>query len=154
MTIEKDKVVAFHYTLKLDSGEIADSSDGREPLNFLVGSGQIIPGLEKEMIGMSIGDNKVVNVKPEDAYGVKDPNLKQTVSRTQLPDSIKPVIGERLQGQSEDGHVVHGQIVGVDDDYVEIDFNHPLADEALTFDIKIVDVRDASAEEIDHGHVH
>jgi len=154
MTIEKDKVVSFHYTLKLDSGEVADSSENREPLDFLVGKGQIIPGLENEMIGMSAGDKKLVTVRPEDAYGAKDPALVQTVSREQIPDSINVAVGEQLQGQSADGHVVQGQIVGVDEKSVNIDFNHPLADEVLTFDIEIINVRDASAEELAHGHAH
>jgi FKBP-type peptidyl-prolyl cis-trans isomerase SlyD len=154
MTIEKDKVVSFHYTLKLDSGEVADSSENREPLNFLVGNGQIIPGLETEMIGMSTGDKKVVTVQPEDAYGKKDPGLVQTVGRENIPDSINIKVGERLQGQSADGHVVQGEIVSLDEKSVDIDFNHPLADEVLTFDIEIVDVREASAEELSHGHAH
>lgn len=154
MTIEKDKVVSFHYTLKLDSGEVADSSMNREPLNFLVGNGQIIPGLENEMLGMSAGDKKVVTVQPENAYGKKDPALVQTVGRENIPDSINVEVGERLQGQSTDGHVVQGEIVNMDENSVDIDFNHPLADEVLTFDIEIVDVRDASAEELSHGHAH
>ncbi len=154
MTIEKNKVVSFDYTLKLDSGEIADTSDGREPLNFLVGAGQIIPGLENEMIGMAVGDKKVVKVQPEDGYGKRNPAMVQSVPRENVPDSINVVVGEQLQGQSEDGHVVRGQIVEVNDNDIKIDFNHPLADEALTFDIEIVEIRDASAEEIDHGHVH
>ncbi|MBN1481373.1 peptidylprolyl isomerase [candidate division KSB1 bacterium] len=154
MTIKKDRVVSFHYTLTLDSGEIADTSDGREPLRFLVGSGQIIPGLENEMLGMSRGDSKVVTVQPEDAYGFKDQELIQTVDRTYIPDSINLVVGEQLEGQSEDGHRVRGQIASVDDQSVKIDFNHPLAGEVLTFDVKILNVRDASAEELDHGHAH
>jgi FKBP-type peptidyl-prolyl cis-trans isomerase SlyD len=154
MTVQNNKVVAFDYTLTLESGEIADTSDGREPLKFLVGSGQIIPGLENEMIGMAVGDKKVVNVKAEDAYGTKDPAMVQTVPREHIPDGINLVVGEQLQGQSENGHVVQGEIVAVDDQSIQIDFNHPLADQALTFDIEIVEVRDASAEEIDHGHVH
>ncbi len=153
MTIENNKVVSFDYTLTLDSGEIADTSNDREPLKFLVGSGQIIPGLEDEMIGMAVGDKKVVKVDPTEAYGTKDPALVQTVPVDHIPDNINLQVGEQLQGHSEDGHVVQGQIVEVDSTNVKIDFNHPLADEALTFDIEIVDIRDASAEEIDHGHV-
>ncbi len=154
MTVQNDKVVAFDYTLTLDSGEVADTSEGRGPLKFLVGSGQIIPGLENEMIGMAVGDKKVVNVQPEDAYGISSPEMIQTVPIEHMPDSINLQIGEEIQGQSEDGHIVHGQITSVDSQNVTIDFNHPLADQALTFDIEIVDIRDASPEEIDHGHVH
>jgi len=154
MTIEKNKVVSFDYTLTLDSGEIADTSDGREPLNFLVGVGQIIPGLENEMIGMSIGDKKVVTVQPKDAYGERNPDMVQSVPVEHLPDSINLVVGEEIEGQSEDGHIVYGQIIQIDSQSVKIDFNHPLADETLTFDIEIVGIRDATPEEIDHGHVH
>lgn len=154
MTINKDKVVTFHYTLRLDSGEIADTSEGRDPLNFLVGAGQIIPGLENQMIGMAIGDTKNIKVPPKDGYGVKDATLLQTVSRDHIPDSIKLAVGEKLEGQSEDGHVVQGQIVAVDDRSVQIDFNHPLADEVLTFDVEVVGIRDASPEELNHGHAH
>lgn len=154
MTVQKDKVVAFDYKLTLDSGEIADTSEGREPLKFLVGSGQIIPGLENEMMGMAVGDKKVVKVKPEDAYGVRNDAMIQSVPIEHIPDSINVQVGEQIQGQSEDGHVVQGEIVEVDSSHVKIDFNHPLADEALTFDIQVVEIRDASPEEIDHGHVH
>ena len=154
MTIEKNKVVALHYTLTLDSGEIADTSEGRDPLSFLVGGGQIIPGLENELIGLAKGDKKTITVQPEDAYGVKSDNLIQTVERDLIPDSITVEIGERLQGQSEDGHVVEGEIVAVDENNIQIDFNHPLADEVLTFDVHVVDIRDASPEELAHGHAH
>ncbi len=154
MQVAEKKVVSFHYTLKLDTGKVADSSEGKEPLNFLVGGGQIIPGLEKELIGMSAGDKKVVNVPPEEGYGVKDEHLVQTIDRNQIPDSVDLKVGETLSGQSEDGHVVEGVVAAIDGNVVEIDFNHPLADKVLTFDVEIVEVRDASAEELAHGHAH
>lgn len=154
MTIEKNKVVALHYTLTLNSGEIADSSAGGDPLSFLVGGGQIIPGLEDELLGLVKGDKKIITVQPEDAYGVKSKKLVQTIERDQIPDSVTIQIGERLQGQSDDGHIVEGEIVAVDEKNVRIDFNHPLADKVLTFDVEIVDIRDASPEELAHGHAH
>jgi len=154
MTIEKNKVVSFHYTLTLDTGEIADTSDGSEPLKFLVGGNQIIPGLEDELLGMSKGDQKTITVQPEHAYGQKDDKLIQSVDRKQIPDSLQLVVGEQLQGQTAEGHVVQGEIIDVGDQYVKIDFNHPLADKILTFDVEIVDVRDASSEELQHGHAH
>ncbi len=154
MVIEKDKVVAFNYKLTLDSGEVVDSSEGRDPLSFLVGAGQIIPGLEDEMIGMQVGDTKEVKVEPEKGYGEKDDRLVQTINRSQVPDSVDLELDMVLRGQSESGEVVEGKVVGLEDDSVEIDFNHPLAGEPLTFDIEIVDIREASPEEISHGHAH
>lgn len=154
MQIAEKKVVSFHYKLTLDDGEIADSSEGKAPLSFLVGGGQIIPGLEKELLGMSAGDKKVVSVQPEEGYGVKSDQLVQTIDRNQIPDSVDLKVGETLSGQSEDGHVVEGVVAAIDGDAVEIDFNHPLADKVLTFDVEIVDVREPSAEELAHGHAH
>lgn len=154
MVIEKDKVVSFNYKLTLDTGEVVDSSEGREPLSFLVGAGQIIPGLETEMMGMQVGDEKEVKVEPEQAYGEKDDRLVQTISRSQVPDSVDLELGLVLRGQSEAGEVVEGKVVDLKDNEVEIDFNHPLAGEPLNFDIEIVDIRDASPEEISHGHAH
>ncbi len=154
MQVEQNKVVSFHYTLTLDSGEVADTSRGRQPLDFLVGGGQIIPGLESELLGLAAGDKKIVKVQPEDAYGVKDARLVQVVEKSRIPGSVDLQIGEMLRGQSEDGSIVEGKVVAMDDQTVQIDFNHPLADQVLTFDIEIVDIRDASPEELAHGHAH
>ena len=154
MEIEKDKVVSFNYKLTLENGEVVDSSEGREPLSFLVGAGQIIPGLEEELIGLHVGDTKEVKVEPEKAYGEKDDRLVQTINRSQVPDSVDLELDMVLRGQSESGEVVEGKVVGMEDDSVEIDFNHPLAGEPLTFDVEIVDIREASPEEKSHGHAH
>ena len=154
MQIADKKVVSCHYTLKLDTGEVADSSECQSPLNFMVGVGQIVPGLEKELLGMSVGEKKVVNVQPEDGYGVKDDQLVQIIERSQIPDSVDLKLGETLRGESEDGHVVEGIVAAIDDNNVKIDFNHPLADKVLTFDVEVVDIRDASEEELAHGNAH
>ncbi len=154
MQVTKDKVVSFHYTLTLDSGDVVDSSSGKAPLSFLVDSGQIIPGLEKEMLGLEIGDKKSVKVQPEEGYGLSEEQLIQTIERNQIPDSLELKVGEMLRGQSEDGQVVEGKVVFIDDQKVKIDFNHPLANQVLNFDVEIVDVRDATAEELSHGHAH
>ncbi len=154
MEIEKDKVVSFNYKLTLENGEVVDSSKGREPLSFLVGAGQIIPGLEEELIGLQVGDTKEVKVEPEKAYGEKDDRLVQTINRSQVPDSVDLELDMVLRGQSESGEVVEGKVVGMEDDSVEIDFNHPLAGEPLKFDVEIVDIREASPEEKSHGHAH
>jgi FKBP-type peptidyl-prolyl cis-trans isomerase SlyD len=154
MQVAESKVVAFQYTLTLESGEVIDSSEGKDPLSFLVNSGQIIPGLEKELIGLAAGDKKVVKVEPEEGYGVTDENLVQVIQRSQIPDSVDLKVGEMLRGQSEDGHVVEGKVIFLDEQEAKIDFNHPLADKVLNFDVEIVTVRDASAEELEHGHAH
>lgn len=154
MQAAENKVVSFHYKLTLDSGEVVDTSEGKDPLNFLVNSGQIIPGLEKELIGMAAGDKKVLKVSPEEGYGVKDEDLVQTINRSDIPDSVELAVGEILRGENDDGHVVEGKVIFLDDQIVKIDFNHPLADEALTFDVEITTVRDASEEELAHGHAH
>ena len=154
MQVTKDKVVSFHYTLTLDSGDVVDSSSGKAPLSFLVDSGQIIPGLEKEMLGLEVGDKKSVKVQPEEGYGLSEEQLIQTIERNQIPDSLELKVGEMLRGQSEDGQVVEGKVVFIDDQKVKIDFNHPLANQVLNFDVEIVDVRDATAEELSHGHAH
>ena len=154
MQAAENKVVSFHYKLTLDSGEVVDTSEGKDPLNFLVNSGQIIPGLEKELIGMAAGDKKVLKVSPEEGYGVKDEDLVQTINRSDIPDSVELAVGGILRGENDDGHVVEGKVIFLDDQIVKIDFNHPLADEALTFDVEITTVRDASEEELAHGHAH
>ena len=105
-------------------------------------------------MGMTAGDKKNVTVQPEEGYGRSDENLVQEIQRSQIPDSVDLKMGEMLRGQSEDGHVVEGKVVFLDDQTVKIDFNHPLADKVLAFDVEIVSVRDASEEEMSHGHAH
>ena len=143
MKIEKDKVVSMHYQLKLDSGEMINSSfDREEPLVFLAGAKNIIPGLENELMGMTKGDKKSVSVAPEDAYGVQDDELVQTYSREQLPTEIEYEEGRMLNLQSQNGHPVQVLIKAVTDDNITLDMNHPLAGEVLSFDVEIVDVKD------------
>lgn len=154
MSIQKDKIVEMHYTLKLDDGQVRDTSDGREPLKFLCGHGQIIPGLENELIGLKEGEEKTVRVAPEDGYGKKSEDMIHTVPLDQLPREIDPRVGEKLQAQTPEGHMIVGTITKVRPENVDIDFNHELADEHLNFNVKVVSVRDASNEELAHGHAH
>ncbi len=155
MQVEKDKVVSFHYKLTLESGETIDSSFERdEPLMFIVGVGQIIPGLEKEMMGLKIGDKKTVSVAPEDAYGVRDDRLIQTYSRAQLPTGVEYKVGKVLRLESEQGYPVDVVVTAATDENVTLDLNHPLAGETLNFEIEIMGIREATAEELDHDHVH
>jgi FKBP-type peptidyl-prolyl cis-trans isomerase SlyD len=143
------KVISFHYHLTNTSGETIDRSEAGEPLMFLAGSGQIIPGLESVLVGMSTGDKQRVEVEPGQAYGERDIGKIITVKRNQLPEGdIKP--GDMFQGH-------HGEVVtvtAVTGDSVVLDSNHPLAGHKLVFDVEIAAVRDATTEEMAHGHAH
>ena len=154
MKVEKDKVVSMHYTLALDSGDVIDSSEGREPLQFIYGRGMIIPGLEKELSSLEKGDKKAVQVQPEEGYGLVNDQLVQTIKRSQLPPDIELKEGITLTGKNEQGQQFNVVVKSFDDENVVIDMNHPLAGKVLNFETEIVDVRKASAEELDHGHVH
>ncbi len=152
MQIEDQKVVSIEYTLTDGEGNVIDSSNGREPLAYLHGAGNIIPGLEKALTGKSTGDSLTANIPPGDAYGEKDPQLVQAVPRDRFPaNDIKVGMQFQAQGGGQSRVVT---VVKVDPDNVTIDANHPLAGQTLNFDVKVVDVRDATQEELSHGHVH
>jgi FKBP-type peptidyl-prolyl cis-trans isomerase SlyD len=153
MQIAQNSVAAFHYTLTDDQGQIIDSSAGRDPLTYLHGSGQIVPGLEKQMEGRSAGDKFSADVAPEEGYGVHHPELMQEVPREafQGVEDIQP--GMQFQGRGPQGEI-NVTVTRVENDKVFIDGNHPLAGKTLHFAIEVADVREASAEELAHGHVH
>nr|WP_298378366.1 peptidylprolyl isomerase [uncultured Halomonas sp.] len=153
MQIAQNSVVAFHYTLTNDSGEVLDSSEGREPLTYLHGSGNIIPGLEKELEGRQDGDKLQVTVTPEEGYGENQPALVQEVPRDSFQgvESIEP--GMQFQAQTQGGPLMV-TVTKVEGDTVTVDGNHPLAGQKLNFDVEISEVRDATQEEVEHGHVH
>ena len=133
--------VSIHYTGTLDDGTQFDSSQGREPLEFEVGSGQVIPGFDKAVEGMTVGDNKSVRIEADDAYGQRHEQLVQEVDRSMLPDNLEPEAGMTLQSNSPDGQVMQFVVTGVTDDTVTVDANHPLAGQALTFAIELVGIR-------------
>lgn len=153
MQIALNAVAAFHYTLTDDQQQVIDSSAGRDPLTYLHGSGQIVPGLEKQMEGRAMGDKFNVEVIPEEGYGVHHAELMQEVPRAafQGVDDIQP--GMQFQGRGPQGEI-NVTVTRVDDDKVFIDGNHPLAGKTLHFAIEVTDVRQASADELAHGHVH
>ena len=153
--VKKNKVVKFHYTLRdKETGEVLDSSQHHgEPLTVLIGANNIIPGLEKQMEGMEVGEKKTIEVKAEEAYGTKDPNLIQRVPREYF-QGIELEKGMPLQAQTPDGQIINLVVVDFNDKEVVVDMNHPLAGKDLVFDVEIVDVRDATLEEISHGHAH
>lgn len=144
-----DKVyVAFDYKLTLDSGEEVDKSAEGQPLGFITGSGQIISGLEKAMMGMTVGDSSKISVEPEDAYGVVNPEMLQDVPRDQFPADIELKSGMTFQAQGPQGPVMINIKDIKDENTVVIDLNHPLAGEKLHFDVNVVEVREPTAEEL------
>ncbi len=153
MQIAQNSVVAFHYTLTNDAGEVLDSSEGREPLTYLHGAGNIIPGLEKQLEGRTTGDKLQAKVAPEEGYGEVQPQLVQEVPRDafQGVDNVEP--GMQFQAQTQGGPLMV-TVTQIDGDTVTVDGNHPLAGQSLNFDVEIAEVREASDEEVEHGHVH
>ena len=132
--------VRIHYTGTLDDGIVFDSSEGRDPLEFAVGSGQIIPGLDIAIPGMSVGDKKSVKVDCQDAYGPINPEARQAVPRAEIPADIPLDLGTQLQVQTPDGHAMTVTVVEVTETEVTLDAHHPLAGKHLTFDIVIVSI--------------
>jgi len=153
MNIENDKVVSIAYTLKNKQDEVLDSSAGNPPLTYLQGHQNIIPGLEQQLSGKTIGDKVNAVVQPEDAYGVTDQALVETVSIEHFPNKEAVQTGAQFQVDGQGGTRI-ATVTKVDGDNVTIDLNHPLAGETLFFDVEIKDVRDATADELAHGHVH
>lgn len=152
--IEANVVVSLLYSLTLDDGSFVEETESDDPLMYLHGHENIIPGLERELEGLKVGDKKVVVVDAEDAYGPIDPDAFDEVPLSDMPDGIEPEEDMYLTVENEDGHMFDVRIAEVTGDSVVIDFNHPLAGERLHFTVEIVDLREADEEELDHGHVH
>ena len=138
--VKAGDTVRIHYTGTLTDGTTFDSSEGRDPLEFTVGSGQIIPGLDKALPGMAVGDTKTVNVPADEAYGQAKPDARQSVPRDQVPADIPLDIGTRLQVQTPTGQQMAVTVAEVTDEAVVLDANHPLAGQDLTFDIELVSI--------------
>lgn len=132
--------VKIHYTGTLDDGTQFDSSAGRDPLGFELGSGQVIPGFDKAVDGMAVGESKTVNIPAEDAYGEHHPEMVQDVPKSALPEDMEPAEGMGLQAQGPDGQMVNLVVTEVKDDAITVDGNHPLAGKALNFDIELVSI--------------
>jgi FKBP-type peptidyl-prolyl cis-trans isomerase SlyD len=152
MQIANQAVVTIDYTLTDDQGAVLDSSNGEEPLTYIHGSGSIIPGLENALAGRAAGDALKVTVAPVDGYGERDEELVQAVPRNRFP-AASIEVGMRFHAQGSDGSQVV-TVVAVDDANVTVDANHPLAGMTLAFDVKVLEVRTATADELEHGHVH
>lgn len=153
MEIGKDKVVSIDYTLTGAQGNVLDSSKGRGPLAYLHGNNNIIPGLESALEGKAQGDQITVSIPPEQAYGLQDPKMVQVVPRSAFQGAPTITPGMQFQGNTQAGPRVI-TVTKVEGDNITIDANHPLAGQTLNFDVKVVDVRDATQEELSHGHVH
>ena len=147
------RVISFHYTLKDSKGEVLESSHGAEALSFLEGAGQIIPGLESAIGSLKVGDKKSIHVKAADAYGEHDQSLIVQVPRAQIPKK-DVAVGDQFRADSGDGHTQVVVVTAVTDSHVQVDGNHPLSGQDLNFDVEITAVRDATKEEVEHGHAH
>jgi FKBP-type peptidyl-prolyl cis-trans isomerase SlyD len=151
--ITADRVVLIHYTLKDDAGAVIDTSAGGEPLAYIQGHGNLVAGLEKALEGQQDGSNVAVSVTPEEGYGKHDSNLIQRVPKRGLQSAGAIKKGMQFQGRTDDGMRLF-TVTAVIGDMVTLDGNHPLADKTLHFDVQVVSVREATAEELEHGHVH
>ena len=147
-------VVSMHYTLTDSDGNVLDSSEGSDPLTYLHGAGNIIPGLEKALVGKVEGDTQQVTVEPAEGYGEVIPELVQTIDKAAFQGVESVEVGMSFEAQTQEGSVEHIIVTEVNGDVVTIDANHPLAGVVLNFDVEIVSIREASEEEVDHGHVH
>lgn len=152
-SVQDGLVVSMEYTLTVD-GEVLDSSKDAGPIEFLAGYENIVPGLEREMLGMKIGESKDVVVLPEDGYGEFDEDAFMDVPRSEFPIDMELELGMELGVSDEDGNQQMAFIESFDNDTVRLDFNHPLAGAELSFSVKVIGVREPTREELEHGHVH
>ena len=152
-TVQKNVVVSMEYTLHVD-GEKIDSSDGQDPLQFLAGHGNIITGLERELMGMKVGESKDVKIQPAEAYGEFDDQAFMEVPRDQFPKDMQVEEGLELTVRDDSGQSRYARVDAVEGDNVTLNFNHPLAGDELHFNVKVIGLREPTAEELEHGHVH
>jgi len=153
--IQDRHVVDIHYTLTDDDGQILDTSGGGgEPLSYLHGAQNLVPGLERRLTGRKIGDQFSVSVAPEEGYGARDDAQLDSIPRTDLPEGMAPQVGMELAAEMPDGTVFPIWIKAVDEENIHVDANHPLAGQTLHFEIEVVSVRAATEVEMEHGHPH
>lgn len=152
-SVQNGLVVSMEYTLIVD-GEELDSSKDAGPLQFLAGYDNIVPGLEREMLGMKVGESKDVVVAPADGYGEFDEDAYMEVPRSEFPEDMEIELGMELGVSDEDDNHQMAFVDSFDDEHVRLDFNHPLAGAELQFNVKVVGLREPTSEELEHGHVH
>ena len=154
MQISNQKVVSIDYTLTDDQNAVIDSSEDSEPLAYIQGIGSLIPGLENALEGKSAGDELSVSIQPDQAYGERDEALVQTVPREHFDGVENLQEGMQFRASSDDDENMVVTVVNIEGDQVTVDGNHPLAGQTLNFEVAVVEVRDATSEELEHGHVH
>ena len=138
--VKDGDTVKVHYTGKLENGDVFDSSRERDPFEFTVGNKAVIPGFEKGVVGMGVGDTKTIEIPPEEAYGAKQDELVVVVKKSEFPEDITPSIGQRLQIKQQDGNPVVVTITDLTEDNITLDANHPLAGYTLFFDVEVIDI--------------
>ena len=151
-TIADGAVALIHYTLTNDQGEVLDSSEGGDPLPYLHGARNIVPGLEKELVGMEVGESKNIDVNPEEGYGVVNPAMIQTVARAQFPPEADVEPGVQFLMQGDNGESMPIWVTNVENGMVTIDANHPLAGQTLHFAVTIAGIREATSSETEAGY--
>ena len=154
MPIADNSIIGLHFTLTKEDGEIVDSTKSREPLHYLHGATNIVPGLEKHLTGKEVGDELSVTVQPEEAYGQRKDDLVKSIPSTSFADSETIEAGMYFHAENPDGSKMLVQVTDVNDDEITIDGNHPLAGLVLNYEVSIESIRDATEEELEHGHPH
>jgi FKBP-type peptidyl-prolyl cis-trans isomerase SlyD len=154
MALQANKVVTFNYILKDENGELLDSTEKGGPFSFISGNHQILPGLEEAIGNMIIGSKKNIKLAAADAYGEYDENAVQKINRSLFPEEAELEIGMTYFAHSPEGQHLQFMITKIENEDITVNFNHPLAGKNLEFDVELLDVRDATPEEISHGHVH
>lgn len=154
LKVRKDNVVSIEYTVQLDNGEVIDTSEGKDPLQYIHGHQMIIEGLEDALSSMEVGDTKEVVVPPEKAYGEYIEEAQEWLARELFLADVRLEVGEVLAAKDSEGGTVMLHVKEVEDQRILVDYNHPLAGETLHFDVEVVDIRPASPQELEHGHVH
>lgn len=152
--IKNNDVVNLSYCLKNANGDELDRADKSQPFAYLHGMGQIVPGLEKSLDGLKVGDKKEVTVSPAEGYGELDPSLRTQAKRSNFPEGADLKPGMQFEGQGEGGRKVIFEIISVEGDNINVDGNHPLAGQTLHFDVEVTGIREATQEELTHGHAH
>ena len=132
--------VKVHYTGQLENGDVFDSSKQRDPLEFVIGSGNVLPGFENGIIDMEVGDSKRITISPEEGYGEKREELVVTVMRNEFPDHITPAVGQQLQIKQEKGDILNVNITALDEESITLDANHPLAGHTLLFEVELMEI--------------
>lgn len=139
--VKENDTVKVHYTGKLENGDVFDSSVDREPIEFTIGKGQMIPGFEKGVLDMEVDEKKTLNIPSAEAYGEHNKEMMQEVPKAQLPEELKPEVGQRLVSQTPDGKEFQVTVADIKDEAIVVDANHPLAGKDLVFDIQLIEIK-------------